>query len=1496
MEEQVVLTKTSFEMMKRLFKGKRMKIHELEEDNEKLRKAVEETLAHHAKSKRSKDLIENEGSASSPSSTQELRQRRCSQETVGQGTSAPSIQNRIGVSYKRTTRCSYSTSACSPLVSSGYPAAAAANAACVNGPNSSLNTPPAFPPFHEVHNTPSQISQPLPSSLVQQPNPGLVVGYRAFTETLNKPPPPYQNFPNFHRSSASVSFHSNQTLSYQSSVPVNSCLSSVPVNSNQSSVPVNSHQPSVPANSHQPSVPGNSHQPSVPPNSHRLSVPPNSHQPSVPVNSHRLSVPPNSHQPSVPPNSHQPSVPGNSHQPSLPPNSHQSSVPVNRTQADSQVQHQTFHALLPSHHHHPHPCLPVPNQSHFRNLHHNQPQNFPQTAQQGPSSVLHYHQQTPVQALQNMSSNAPAYHQPEGFMQHQHQTYRTSQLPHPGIQNASPNQAQKHQPPNHAIPRQRLYVRHDLHSDQSFTNNTSQNQSSFGRNPDVLHRTVTNHGYQLSGEQSLQHASTASREGCFRPLWQAASKEASFPNGSFLPENNNFSNVLSHDKEGDTCCIVYESKIVGTNEPHGQSPCTKLQNSSNAYPNTLSGNSYQTDNHGQATITSEPFTCPGPSTVNTKTDSLPPVITPPLTPPTPNSSKPVQLNSDAQSNVTCSLYPNLAPAQNVFTPQPVPLSTGDQPPLNNDSSKVPDQRTKQNIVDMPDSSRDFPSISLGPYNSESGNLPVPLPDIDSDSISQGINNSPKNSDPSISSKEFCLSQSSSFIAEAENDDETTQVSFTSQAVTDTPAKMTLVKDKISNGSSESCGDTQHIRHKEKFDRHPAIPSVNKNAAVTVTSVPSVALMCTGSSAHFNDPESGTTKRGESPLVKSLTEGSNFNFPRVKTNALSKNHEKGYLVSEIGKACIPKSLTTNCYVCRKKDIKGKDVLQHLIFGHLKCKLCNLRIESCLALSDIDKKQPQCAVPRDKPHVFSVWDPNPVDFLSFQIWHFSHNRAEGAPSSQRNTLQMHNYLKMLRPLCNVKPWSSALRMCWRYAEASLKSNPVRSSESDLKTNNDLLSRIVTECEISTEEELNRGTVSSSSEGNLNNAGDMKGNSTDSIKTKSCDISTSDKGEICGGSVDSKVDSVSTTSIVRESSTSLVNSKHSSASPLVVGEAPKGLVIPESCTTSSSVAREGSKEKVKSEAYSTNTIDMTESCKASVHAKDTFVEEEVKFPTSMKGEQIVEEETNDDEFVVGSRDGEFKSVDIIKAAFPEMKETEGSCATMNNEYLLESSCSFEYLDKEIEYVNLLDDVSRSESNGHNSKTLSEDLPRDKINKHIESQGQNSTCIDSCDKNSDFHSKNDIRVDSRTKCDRNSDSQEVTKNEKGKQSDFQVATLNATSEGGSSPCDLPTLNDVPPPPQEASNLHCGANYLIIKPQKDRKTAKYPEECPMCYTVLCPSRIRVNLEIFRLTICCIGCGLLIIIEFDQCNEPCKSEKTIKRPGPKSKTGTGSAKKPNLTN
>lgn len=43
---------------------------------------------------------------------------------------------------------------------------------------------------------------------------------------------------------------------------------------------------------------------------------------------------------------------------------------------------------------------------------------------------------------------------------------------------------------------------------------------------------------------------------------------------------------------------------------------------------------------------------------------------------------------------------------------------------------------------------------------------------------------------------------------------------------------------------------------------------------------------------------------------------------------------------------------------------------------------------------------------------------------------------------------------------------------------------------------------------------------------------------------------------------------------------------------------------------------------------------------------------------------------------------------------------------------------------------------------------------------------------------------------------------------------------------------------------------YLIM--------TKAIEECPMCYTVICPSRFRVNVASFLVTTVCIGCGLII--------------------------------------
>lgn len=62
--------------------------------------------------------------------------------------------------------------------------------------------------------------------------------------------------------------------------------------------------------------------------------------------------------------------------------------------------------------------------------------------------------------------------------------------------------------------------------------------------------------------------------------------------------------------------------------------------------------------------------------------------------------------------------------------------------------------------------------------------------------------------------------------------------------------------------------------------------------------------------------------------------------------------------------------------------------------------------------------------------------------------------------------------------------------------------------------------------------------------------------------------------------------------------------------------------------------------------------------------------------------------------------------------------------------------------------------------------------------------------------------------------------------------------------------------------------NHLIIdigtpEMRESRSKQKYPEECPMCYTVLCPSYFRVNVMTFRISTVCTDCGLSIEFKDD---------------------------------
>ncbi|XP_068248533.1 uncharacterized protein [Palaemon carinicauda] len=648
--------------------------------------------------------------------------------------------------------------------------------------------------------------------------------------------------------------------------------------------------------------------------------------------------------------------------------------------------------------------------------------------------------------------------------------------------------------------------------------------------------------------------------------------------------------------------------------------------------------------------------------------------------------------------------------------------------------------------------------------------------------------------------------------------------------------------------------------------------------------PQKPFTCNGDTNHY-DSHSWVTNRKDSSLVE----------------IMPTNDARLHKVSEEKKVCIPKQLQTFCFACRTM-VKGEKILHHLLFGYMKCQKCNLHIRSCKEFEKINEEKHHGKNALDEMHDLMFCNPDIFDFLSFQIWQNSYDRAKGPPLSNHNLLEMLTYLRSLRLLFNVKPWGSVLRKCELHAsnyctlpssnicsDSSIK-NAKRKQASEegmyvaLKPNN--LSENFNASDINMLGE----TISCSSEGNTNTS-NVKGKSKSSVNSEPRIISASIVEERSRGSVKSKVGP----SVELVVSKCLPRSESSSFNSFTKGIGSKDVIKSQTCSISAPIVKGDPKGPLRS----------------SVKVDKRFRERKLRIPILQKGGRILEIGTNEemsvkvinDEFKEGkvpilktsarektseeqektdgrnaveNRDWEnieangltenvaefSNALNIVKEDIPELNEIETNLDIEKNEYFVEDSWATTELQPFTEFITC-NNTSTVRGCGSQSRSYSSDeelFSQTEMNKNSNSQKKFDAYIDFLNGESDSDASSSIsqNLDGRSNYSQNSEN------------------LN-----------LPTSYD-PSPLCKPSNLCCDEKQLLISFQTVETSGlanvKCPEECPMCYTVLCPSRFHVNLKTFHLTSRCLGCGLFITITLGDCENPNNTKRIYKRPGPMSKT------------
>ncbi|XP_042890684.1 uncharacterized protein LOC122265420 [Penaeus japonicus] len=174
--------------------------------------------------------------------------------------------------------------------------------------------------------------------------------------------------------------------------------------------------------------------------------------------------------------------------------------------------------------------------------------------------------------------------------------------------------------------------------------------------------------------------------------------------------------------------------------------------------------------------------------------------------------------------------------------------------------------------------------------------------------------------------------------------------------------------------------------------------------------------------------------------------------------------------------ISRCFRTMCFVC-KREITGKNVINHLFFPHLKCKTCKVTIRSCKDYSQLKnrlrKGKPGSCNSSSGYHNFDRWGISPVDFLAYttrKLLVYREKRSyHNQPSEKEVINEMEKYIKNLSMLQFLFPWKNAIRSCNKYVKTVkatlLKTNQQtekRKTAEDLNKENDKVKRAKTKCD--------------------------------------------------------------------------------------------------------------------------------------------------------------------------------------------------------------------------------------------------------------------------------------------------------------------------------------------------------------------------------------------------------------------------------------------------
>ncbi|KAK8751447.1 hypothetical protein OTU49_008486, partial [Cherax quadricarinatus] len=137
----------------------------------------------------------------------------------------------------------------------------------------------------------------------------------------------------------------------------------------------------------------------------------------------------------------------------------------------------------------------------------------------------------------------------------------------------------------------------------------------------------------------------------------------------------------------------------------------------------------------------------------------------------------------------------------------------------------------------------------------------------------------------------------------------------------------------------------------------------------------------------------------------------------------------------------------CLLCGITVI-GKEVLDHLLFGQIRCAACNLSIKTCAEFQNKSVLKTPCSKEAMGKHRKFLWSSNLIDFVSYhmrkRLTGTVFKEGKESPSTTDVVEAMADFLTSISVLEDRNPWSDGICKCWKYVRNMQSTSDLTSRE--------------------------------------------------------------------------------------------------------------------------------------------------------------------------------------------------------------------------------------------------------------------------------------------------------------------------------------------------------------------------------------------------------------------------------------------------------------------